>query len=485
FMLAQSSDVVYIDNVSLIGAADLLLVNESPVANAGPDQTVNEGATATLDGSASSDREGDAITYKWTTVPGIVLSSEFVVNPTFTAPEVSADTQYSFKLVVNDGQTDSQEDEVRVTVLQVNKIPTANAGADQSVYEKSIVTLDGSASSDPDGDALTYLWTAPPDIILSSNTDAKPTFTTPKVKIVTDLIFSLVVNDGYLDSEPDFVTIEINNGNEPPVAVCKNITVVLDKTGEYILTKKDLLNLAGGTTDDSDFLNQLSISASPNSFSCSDVGIPVQTVITVTDKDGESAACNSSVTVADLTGPVFEKGLTNIRADIKPTETYVLPDLSLQFPATDNCSEVYYIQNPAPGMVYTGPTKDIILLTAMDMSGNSTQLPIDLTVKVKNNKKSAEIIPEGTEAENSVVKVYPNPFSDRLFFEVKSPENSGVSLEIFNANGSKIESLNKGQIISGGSIRFEFVPVGLSSQILMYKLTLNNEVRFGKVIYRK
>ena len=197
-------------------------VNKAPIANAGTDQSVNEGTLVTLDGSASSDPDNNVITYLWTAPVGITLSSNTAVMPTFTAPEVMTDTNYTFSLVVNDGTLNSTSDQVVVTVKQVNKAPVANAGVDQSVNEGTLVTLDGSSSSDPDNNVITYLWTAPVGITLSSNTAVMPTFTAPQVIQDTPFVFTLVVNDGTLNSASSMVTITV----KPTSAILKLVSKI-------------------------------------------------------------------------------------------------------------------------------------------------------------------------------------------------------------------------------------------------------------------
>jgi len=210
-------------------------VNKAPVANSGPDQSVNEGLTVTLDGTGSSDPDADVLTYLWTAPAGITLSSATAAKPTFTAPEVAANTNYTFSLIVNDGKINSTADQIVVAVKQVNKVPVANAGIDQSVNEGTMVLLDGTGSSDGDGDILTYLWTAPAGITLSSNTVSKPTFTAPEVNSNTNYIFSLTVNDGKANSDLDQITVVVKQVNKTPVAnagidqsINEGITVTLD-----------------------------------------------------------------------------------------------------------------------------------------------------------------------------------------------------------------------------------------------------------------
>lgn len=194
----------------------------SALANAGPDQEVDERTTATLDGTGSVDRDGGALTYSWRQVSGppVVLSDVTAAQPTFDAFEVSGPTPLVFELVVNDGMFDSNPDTVTVTIIHVNRVPTADAGPDQVVEERSTVTLDGAGSSDPDGDILNHLWTqtSGPTAVLSSASDASPTFVAPDVEQSTLLEFELVVSDGLAESDVDTVTVTVTHVNRAPVA---------------------------------------------------------------------------------------------------------------------------------------------------------------------------------------------------------------------------------------------------------------------------
>ena len=105
-------------------------------------------------------------------------------------------------------------------VTNVNQVPVAHAGPDQTVNENAAVTLNGTLSSDPDLDALSFTWvqTAGPLVTLTGGTTASPTFTAPAVGAGgMTLTFQLVVSDGHASSAADSVTIHIADTNDPPV----------------------------------------------------------------------------------------------------------------------------------------------------------------------------------------------------------------------------------------------------------------------------
>lgn len=193
-------------------------VSYRPVANAGQNFSVLEGESAQLDGSASYDNDDDPLTYKWIAPAGVMLDYATTDTARFTAPQVDEDTPYIFKLVVNDGTDDSDTATVTVTVLQLNQMPTADAGLDESYIEGSSVSLDGSNSFDPDNDPLSFNWTSLDGIVLFNSTGVKPSFILPQVTQNSTYRFKLVVNDGVVNSSADTVVITGLQVNKKPVA---------------------------------------------------------------------------------------------------------------------------------------------------------------------------------------------------------------------------------------------------------------------------
>ncbi len=196
--------------------------NTAPVASAGNDQNVATGATVQLDGSASIDSDGDLITYSWTVASSpegsaASLSDATIVNPTFVA---DLDGQYTLELVVADSELQSVVDSVTITAETANSVPVANAGPDQNVATNSIVSLNGSASSDADNEGLSYQWAiqTKPEGSAAQLDDA--TATTPSFTADVDgtYVITLTVNDGAVDSAPDSVSVVATTANSVPVA---------------------------------------------------------------------------------------------------------------------------------------------------------------------------------------------------------------------------------------------------------------------------
>ena len=199
-----------VDTVSVIN----LTVDCPPTANAGPDQTVEAtGPTTevTLDGSGSTDPEGAALTYTWTGT--FDEGSATGVNPVVHFTGLGT---FEVTLAVNDGFFDSDPDTAVIT-LQDTTPPTANAGPDQTLEATgptSPVTLDGSASSDLVAQELTYTWTGPFNEGTATGVNPTVHFTGVGTFEVT-----LVVNDGFNDSEPDTVVIVLEDTTPPVLTV--------------------------------------------------------------------------------------------------------------------------------------------------------------------------------------------------------------------------------------------------------------------------
>jgi len=200
----------------------------APVAQAGANQSVLLGRGAVqLDGSRSTDANGDVISYQWTlSVKPLrstaTLSGANSVRPTFT-PDLTG--TYVFDLVVSDGRLSSTS-RVAVTASEVNAPPVANAGVDQSVVVNAVVTLDGRDSSDANrDDQLTFTWSlVRPDGSSQVLTGVRPTFT---AALTGNYTASLTVRDGVESSEPDAVRVVVSAVNAAPVAAISALSGVV------------------------------------------------------------------------------------------------------------------------------------------------------------------------------------------------------------------------------------------------------------------
>ena len=180
------------------------------VANAGPDQEVASGSTVTLDGSGSTPIS-NAIGHQWVqnTTATVQLTGATTTQATFTAPTGPATLQFTLR--VTDFSASGlvrASDTIIITVLAPLLPPIADAGSDKTGYINDTITLDGTASTDPNGDALTYEWNqdSGTSITLDDFRSARTTFTAPSEPATLE--FTLTVQDA-THTTTDSITITI------------------------------------------------------------------------------------------------------------------------------------------------------------------------------------------------------------------------------------------------------------------------------------
>jgi len=184
-----------------------ILTNEAPEANAGDDQLHYAGfadnyeTTVTLDGSESRDIDNDELSFKWYygSKTGNLLGEEAIIDVTL------AYGVHTIFLSVDDGMEKSW-DSVRIEIA--NRAPTAVAGEDFSVYAgayglaEANVPFDGTGSTDPEDDPLTYSWYNGATLVGEGPTPEIP------LPVGTHTI-SLIVDDSINTSDPDDVEVTV------------------------------------------------------------------------------------------------------------------------------------------------------------------------------------------------------------------------------------------------------------------------------------
>ena len=232
--------------------ATAAVINHAPTAKAEvAPAKVRPGKPATLDGSKSTDPDaGDQLTYAWTlksapTASKAAIAAADALKATFAfTPDLEGD--YKLELTVSDSKGLKSDPAAAVVITaskDVNFAPTAKIKTPPSEVEiKSTLKLDGTDSSDPDGDKLTHAWSivSAPHGSAAALTGA----TAPVASLVPDLIgsyvFALVVTDDHgKASDPVNVTVKAVDIDGAPTAVAMarpdkietGRVVTLDATG--------------------------------------------------------------------------------------------------------------------------------------------------------------------------------------------------------------------------------------------------------------
>lgn len=212
--LAQSDPVTF--------TIDVIEVNLPPIADVSLSQ--NSGTVFSLiglDGTRSSDPEGEPLTYLWSIIDEPAGANGMVVLPTMATATFFADTvgTYRIQLVVNDGVHNSDPVTFTLDVTE-NLPPVADVSLSENMGVAGVpLVLDGTRSSDPEGGTIGYSWSIVDQPAGSSFEIADPSAdrTTVTFDTVGEYRAQLIVSDGINSSDPVRFVIQID-ANQPPVA---------------------------------------------------------------------------------------------------------------------------------------------------------------------------------------------------------------------------------------------------------------------------
>ena len=443
------------DGVTDTDTVSITLYNNSPVAHAGTNQSIQDdatpGASATLDASGSSD-DNPVSSYLWSGSDG---SSYNGISPTITAPVGT--TVYT--LLVTDSHGVTAIDTVSVTVApagdaggssddNANQAPVAEAGNNQTIQDDDTpgtsLTLDGSGSTDDVG-ISSYSWTSSDG---STYSGISPSVSLP----VGSTIFTLTVTDAGGKTDTDYVYITLNYYNNAPIAEAgNNQTINDDATPGASVT----LN-ANGSSDD--------IAIGSYSWSGSDgstytgisptvsvaIGTTVYTLI-VTDTDGATDTDTVSITLYN-NAPVANAGSNqSILDDSTPGDESVTLDASN---SSDDNPIVSYAWSGSDGSNFSGVSSTVTMsigtivytLTVTDSHGETDTDTVSITLynnaPVANAGSNQSILDDSTPGDESVTLDASN----------SSDDNPIVSYAWSGSDGSNFSGVSSTVTMSIGTI---------------------------------
>ena len=344
-----------------------------PVADAGPDQVVGQGDVVAFDGSASSDNVG-IVNYTWSFVDGVPVKL-IGSQPTHRFDVAGI---YVVTLNVTDGTGLWGTDVMTVTVVDTTA-PVAEAGPDQEVDEGTLVSLDGTGSSDNVGIA-NYTWTiTDANAVVLYGAHVSYTFVRPGIYLLT-----LNVTDAAGNWATDTLKVTVRDITPPVADPGPDRTIdqgtVVDLDGSASRDNVAIVSYAW-TLDDGGLVTLLGVRHTHRFDSAGTFTV----VLNVTDAAGLWDTATMNVTVRDVTPPVADAGPDQTVDD----GTAVTLDGS---GSRDNVGIVNYtwtvgqgsdrleLYGVKPTLSLRTPGVHPVVLRATDAAGNSGEDSMNLSV---------------------------------------------------------------------------------------------------------
>ncbi len=242
-------------SLSLVFAPQVEAANKKPTVSIAKITALSEGGTVSLDGSASTDKDGSISSFVWVQTKGVTvnLNSANSAIANFTAPAITKTQKptkpitLGFKLTVTDNVGASKSKVINVLVKPVNASPVANAGADSTVTLNTPINLNAGGSTD-DGQIVHYDWkqinaSKANKVKLTGAKTAQATFTSPNQAVILE--FQLKVTDNDKKTAVDTIKVSVSNPNSNGLNATFNTNKTTLNQGTNLLTSVD--SISGGT----------------------------------------------------------------------------------------------------------------------------------------------------------------------------------------------------------------------------------------------
>jgi gliding motility-associated-like protein len=391
------------DNLGASAFDDAIIIvssaNQSPVANAGPDKTIQLPTTSTTLAGSGSDADGSVVSYLWSEIsgPSATLTNTGAATLTLTGLPQGV---YVFRLTVQDNVAATGSNDMRLTVVAANVAPTANAGPTKNIILPVNSTTLAGSGTDPDGTIAAYSWLK---VSGPSATLVDPTAATLSLTglVMGTYVFQLTVTDDLGANGTSAVTVVVfpaATNQSPVVNAGPDVTLTLP-TNNTILT-------ASASDPDGAISSYLWIKVSGPAATLSGSATATLTLsnlvagpylfrVTVTDNGGSTASDDVNINFTNVNqNPLVNAGLDQII--VLPTST-----TSLQAVASDpdgTIANYLWSTLSGPGPVtLTGATTStltvdglivgtyIFRITVTDNNGGTAADDVNVSVQTAGN----------------------------------------------------------------------------------------------------